>query len=80
MNGMFLACRRRLFGIELFGHLTIADGVESGIFFAMTGWHALHVLSGLLLDLCRLEPQPKGKLFGRATLGCRGDSDLLALY
>lgn len=38
-----------LFGIELFGHLTISDGVESGIFFAMTGWHALHVLSGLFL-------------------------------
>lgn len=40
-----------LFGIELFGHLTIADGVESGIFFAMTGWHALHVLSGIFLLL-----------------------------
>ncbi len=40
-----------VFGIELFGHLTIADGVESGIFFAMTGWHALHVLSGILLLL-----------------------------
>ena len=38
-----------LFGVELFGHLTIADGVESGIFFAMTGWHALHVLTGLFL-------------------------------
>lgn len=40
-----------LFGIELFGHLTIADGVKSGIFFAMTGWHALHVLSGIFLLL-----------------------------
>jgi len=40
-----------LFGIELFGHLKIADGVESGIFFAMTGWHALHVLSGIFLLL-----------------------------
>ncbi len=38
-----------IFGIELFGHLKISDGVESGIFFAMTGWHALHVLSGVLL-------------------------------
>lgn len=38
-------------GVELFGHLKIADGVESGIFFAMTGWHALHVLSGILLLL-----------------------------
>ena len=40
-----------IFGIELFGHLKISDGVESGIFFAMTGWHALHVLSGIFLLL-----------------------------
>jgi len=40
-----------LFGIELFGHLKIGDGVESGIFFAMTGWHALHVLTGIFLLL-----------------------------
>ena len=38
-----------LFGIELFGHLTTADGVYGGIFFAMTGMHALHVLSGIFL-------------------------------
>ena len=40
-----------LFGIELFGHLKLSDGVESGIFFAMTGWHALHVLTGIFLLL-----------------------------
>ncbi|GJM41623.1 MAG: cytochrome b6 [Ardenticatenaceae bacterium] len=38
-----------LFGIEWFGHLKPTDGVFGGIFFAMTGMHALHVLSGLVL-------------------------------
>lgn len=38
-----------LFGVELFGHLTPADGVYGGIFFAMTGMHTIHVLSGLFL-------------------------------
>ena len=40
-----------LFGIEIFGHLTTADGVYGGVFFAMTGMHALHVLSGIFLIL-----------------------------
>ena len=40
-----------LFGVELFGHLTPADGVYGGIFFAMTGMHALHVLTGVILIL-----------------------------
>jgi cytochrome c oxidase subunit 3 len=40
-----------IFGIELFGHLKASDGVEAGIFYAMTGWHALHVLSGIFLLL-----------------------------
>jgi len=40
-----------LFGVELFGHLTPADGVYGGIFFAMTGMHALHVLTGVALIL-----------------------------
>jgi cytochrome c oxidase subunit 3 len=38
-------------GIELFGHLKPSDGVESGIFFAMTGMHAIHVLSGIIFLL-----------------------------
>ena len=38
-----------LFGIEWFGHLKPTDGVFGGVFFAMTGMHALHVLSGLVL-------------------------------
>ncbi|MEZ4511060.1 MAG: cytochrome c oxidase subunit 3 [Chloroflexota bacterium] len=38
-------------GIEVFGHLKPSDGVEAGIFFAMTGMHALHVLSGIIFLL-----------------------------
>lgn len=37
--------------IEIFGHLKPSDGVESGIFFAMTGMHAIHVLSGIIFLL-----------------------------
>lgn len=40
-----------LFGIELFGHLKPSDGVYGGVFFAMTGMHALHVISGVFLIL-----------------------------
>lgn len=40
-----------LFGVELFGHLKPSDGVYGGVFFAMTGMHALHVLSGIVLIL-----------------------------
>lgn len=38
-----------LFGIELFGHLSTADGVYGGVFYAMTGMHAIHVLTGVAL-------------------------------
>lgn len=38
-----------IMGVEIFGHLTTADGVYGGVFFAMTGMHALHVLSGIIL-------------------------------
>lgn len=41
----------QLAGIELFGHLRPADGVYAGVFFAMTGMHSLHVLSGIALLL-----------------------------
>ena len=40
-----------LFGVELFGHLSTADGVYGGVFYAMTGMHAIHVLSGIVLIL-----------------------------
>lgn len=39
-------------GIEIFGHLRPeTDGVYAGVFFAMTGMHALHVISGVFLLL-----------------------------
>lgn len=39
------------FEIEVFGHLKPTDGVFGGVFYAMTGMHALHVLSGIGLLL-----------------------------
>lgn len=38
-------------GIELFGHLKPTDGVHGAMFFAMTGMHSLHVVSGVMLIL-----------------------------
>jgi cytochrome c oxidase subunit III len=38
-------------GVELFGHVKLTDGAVAAIFFALTGMHALHVLSGLVLIL-----------------------------
>lgn len=38
-----------IMGVEIFGHLKPTDGVYGGIFFAMTGMHTIHVLSGLFL-------------------------------
>jgi cytochrome c oxidase subunit 3 len=40
-----------LFGIEIFGHLKPTDGVFGAVFYAMTGMHALHVASGIILIL-----------------------------
>ncbi|MCA9949260.1 MAG: heme-copper oxidase subunit III [Anaerolineales bacterium] len=59
-------------GIELFGHLTISDGVESGIFFAMTGWHALHVLSGIFLLLVAWNNGRKGTFTRERHWGVEG--------
>lgn len=49
-----------LFGIEWFGHLKPTDGVFGGVFYAMTGMHALHVLSGLVLILFNWNLARKG--------------------
>ena len=38
-----------VFGIEGFGEIKPTDGVYGAIFFVMTGFHALHVLSGVVL-------------------------------
>jgi cytochrome c oxidase subunit III len=35
-------------GVELFGHLRPGDGVYAAVFFAMTGMHTLHVISGII--------------------------------
>lgn len=40
-----------LFGIELFGHLRPSDGMYGAVFYGMTGMHALHVVSGIVLIL-----------------------------
>lgn len=40
-----------IMGIELFGHLKPSDGVYGGVFYAMTGMHALHVFTGIVLIL-----------------------------
>jgi cytochrome c oxidase subunit 3 len=47
-------------GVELFGHLKPTDGVFGGVFFAMTGMHALHVLSGIILLLIAWNNGRKG--------------------
>ncbi len=47
-------------GIELFGHLGLEDGVYAGVFFAMTGMHALHVISGVIFLLLAWNRGRKG--------------------
>lgn len=47
-------------GIEIFGHLKPTDGVFGGVFYAMTGMHALHVLSGLFLIMVAWNNGRKG--------------------
>lgn len=64
--------KAELFGIELFGHLKLSDGVESGIFFAMTGWHALHVLSGVFLILVMWNRSRKGNFTPERHWGIEG--------
>ena len=51
VEGDIFGLELELFGIEWFGHLKPTDGVFGGVFFAMTGMHALHVLSGIILIL-----------------------------
>ena len=47
-------------GVELFGHLKPTDGVFGAVFFAMTGMHALHVLSGIIVLLIAWNNGRKG--------------------
>lgn len=61
-----------IFGIEIFGHLRPSDGVVSGVFFAMTGWHALHVLSGIFLLLVVANNGRKGRYTAERHWGVEG--------
>jgi cytochrome c oxidase subunit 3 len=61
-----------IFGIELFGHLKISDGVESGVFFAMTGWHALHVITGIFLLLVMWNKGRRGEFTPERSWGVEG--------
>jgi cytochrome c oxidase subunit 3 len=46
-----LGLNAELFGIEIFGHLKPTDGVWGAVFYAMTGMHSLHVLTGIIFLL-----------------------------
>jgi cytochrome c oxidase subunit 3 len=59
----------KLFGVEWFGHLKPGDGVFGGVFFAMTGMHALHVLSGVILILIVWNNGRRGRFSGEQHWG-----------
>lgn len=61
-----------LAGIELFGHLRPWDGVYGGVFFMMTGMHALHVLSGIFLILVVWNRGRKGDFSAERHWGVEG--------
>ena len=51
MEWNVLGLQGEIAGIELFGHLKPTDGVFGAVFYAMTGMHTLHVVSGIILLL-----------------------------
>jgi len=63
-------------GIEWQGHLRPSDGVYGGVFFLMTGLHALHVLSGVILILINWNLARKGHYSAERHWGVEG----MALY
>ena len=65
-----------VFGVELFGQLRPSDGVRAGIFFAMTGMHAFHVITGVMLLLVVWYVGRKGKFSEERHWGVEG----VALY
>lgn len=65
-----------LFGIEWFGHLKPSDGVYGGVFYMMTGMHALHVISGVGLLLVAWNRGRKGDYTPERHWGVEG----IALY
>ncbi|MGB4869539.1 MAG: cytochrome c oxidase subunit 3 [Candidatus Promineifilaceae bacterium] len=65
-----------MFGIEWFGHLKPSDGVHGGVFYMMTGMHALHVISGVGLLLIAWNRGRKGMYSVERHWGVEG----IALY
>jgi len=63
-------------GVEWQGELQPTDGVYGGMFFLMTGMHALHVLSGVILILINLNLARKGHYSPERHWGVEG----MALY
>jgi cytochrome c oxidase subunit 3 len=63
-------------GIEWQGHLHPGDGVYGGIFFLMTGMHALHVLSGVILIAINLGLASRGHYSAESHWGI----EAMALY
>lgn len=63
-------------GLEWRGHLEPSDGVYGGVFFLMTGMHALHVLSGVILILINWNLVRKGHYSAERRWGIEG----MALY
>ncbi|MBE2222906.1 MAG: heme-copper oxidase subunit III [Anaerolineae bacterium] len=61
-----------VFGVELFGHLKPWDGVYGGVFYMMTGMHALHVLSGIFLILVVWNRGRKGSFTAERHWGVEG--------
>ena len=59
-------------GIEVFGHLSPSDGVYGGVFFMMTGMHALHVLSGIFLIFVVWNRGRKGDFTAECHWGVEG--------
>jgi len=59
-------------GVEWQGHLKPSDGVYGGIFYLMTGMHALHVLSGVILILLNLNLARKGHYSAERHWGIEG--------
>jgi cytochrome c oxidase subunit 3 len=59
-------------GIEIFGHLKPSDGVYGGVFYMMTGMHALHVLSGIFLILVVWNRGRKGSFTAERHWGVEG--------
>lgn len=61
-----------VFGIEGFGHLKPTDGIYGAVFYVMTGFHALHVLSGVVLILLVWNNGRKGSFSSERHWGVEG--------